>query len=105
MIVVFEKTYLSELYEKGKCTEKRYRFQPQVVKGYQKCVRFLIAASRKEDLFLINSLHFEALHGDHEGLFSVRVNDQYRLEFFFDTTEEEPVLTVCRITELSNHYK
>lgn len=36
MIIKFEKDYLNELYHKGKCSNKRYRFQPQVVSKYQK---------------------------------------------------------------------
>ena len=31
MIVEFDKDYLKELYEDGKCTNRKYSFQPQVV--------------------------------------------------------------------------
>lgn len=34
MIVQFEIDYLKELFEKGKCSDKRYRFQPQVIRKY-----------------------------------------------------------------------
>lgn len=61
-------------------------------------------ASRKEDLFRINSLNFEVLKGDKRGRYSIRVNDQYRIEFTMQETEEEPILTICNIVELSNHY-
>lgn len=30
------------------------------------------------------TLHYEKLHGDKEGISSVRVNDQYRIEFTED---------------------
>ena len=56
MKVEFEKKYLRELYEIGKTTDKKHRFQPQVVNGYLKCVRVLHKATRIEDLFLIKSL-------------------------------------------------
>jgi len=105
MIVTFNEDYLENLYTKGETGLKKLRFQPQVVRGYQKCVKFLIQARRKEDLFPFKSLHFEALHGDKEGRFSVRVNDQYRVEFTLMETEKEPIAVICNILELSNHYK
>lgn len=37
-------------------------------------------------------------------MFSVRVNDKYRIEFTLNETLEEPLLTICNILELSNHY-
>ena len=74
-------------------------------RGYQKAVKFLIQAQRIEDLFPFKSLHFEALHGDKEGRFSVKANDQYRVEFSIEESDEEPVVTICNVLELSNHYK
>jgi proteic killer suppression protein len=105
MLVTFNEDYLLNLYKKCEAGTKKLRFQPQVVRGYQKAVKILIQAHRKEDLFPFKSLHFEALHGDKEGLFSVRANDQYRVEFTLKETEDDPVVTICNIIELSNHYK
>jgi proteic killer suppression protein len=48
------------------------------------------------------SLHYEKLHGDKEGVSSVRVNDQYRIEF---KTSADGGVVICNIIELSNHYK
>lgn len=104
MIVEFEKEYLRDLYTKGKCNDKKHRFQPDVIKPYKNGINYLILASRKEDLFRINSLHFEALKGDKAGLFSIRVNEQYRIEFRISEISEESILTICSIIELSNHY-
>ena len=105
MIVTFEEQYLEDLYKKGETGIKKYRFQPHVVRGYQKGIKVLIQARRKEHLFPFKSLHFEALHGDKEGRFSIRANDQYRIEFTLSETKEEPIVTICNIVELSNHYK
>jgi proteic killer suppression protein len=105
MKVTFNEEYLEELYTKGKSGNKKYRFQPQIVRGYQKAVKFLIHAQRIEDLFPFKSLHFEALHGDREGRFSVKANDQYRVEFSIEVSDNEPVVTICNVLELSNHYK
>lgn len=51
------------------------------------------------------SLHYEKLSGDKNGLSSVRVNDQYRIEFTEKTEEGQDIATICNIEELSNHYK
>jgi proteic killer suppression protein len=105
MEVTFNEDYLKRLYTDGETGIKKLRFQPQIVRGYQKAVKYLIHAKRKEDLFPFKSLHFEALHGDKEGRYSVKANDQYRVEFTLTETEDVPIVTICNIMELSNHYK
>lgn len=60
MIVEFEEEYLRDLYNKGNSGDKKHRFQPDVVKPYKKGIDYLKWASKKEDLFRINSLNFEA---------------------------------------------
>ena len=52
-----------------------------------------------------NALNYEKLEGDKAGLSSVRVNDQYRIEFKEYIRDGETVATICNITNLSNHYK
>lgn len=104
MIVTFDKLYLKELYENGKTSDKKHRFQPSIVKRYKDRINFLMSAASKEQLYPVKSLHFESLHGDKNGLFSVKVNDKYRIEFSIDENIEEPILTICNIVELSNHY-
>lgn len=106
MIVKFGKQYLSELYYNGKCKEKKYRFQPNVVTNYKRRIDVLNDASGIEALYRINSLCYEVLQGDKKGLSSIRVNNQYRIEFeVSETDDNETVVTVCTIIELSNHYK
>lgn len=105
MEIRFEKEYLRELYETGKATGKKYRFQPQVVEKYKRTIIILRMVSCVEDLFPYNGLNYEALHGDKEGLESVRVNNQYRIEFKTTKVVSETVVTICSIVELSNHYK
>ena len=105
MIIRYGKDYLRELYVDGRCKDKKHRFQANIVKKYQKRVDTLMAATRMEDLFPFKSLGFEALHGDKEGLFSVKVDMQYRLEFSFEQNGTEQIITVCTLEELSNHYK
>ena len=50
-------------------------------------------------------LNYERLVGDKAGRSSIRVNDKYRIEFTVRQTQEEPIITICNILELSNHYK
>lgn len=62
-------------------------------------------ASSIESLWKIKSLNYEVLTGDKVGLSSIRVNDKYRIEFKVEENKEEPILTVCDIMDLSNHYR
>jgi proteic killer suppression protein len=96
---------LRELYETGKTTDRKHRFQPQIVKRFQLRIKALEDTVKVEDLFVLNSLHYEALHGDKEGLESIRVNDQYRIEFTTRQVVSETVVTICNMIELSNNYK
>lgn len=105
MIVEFGEDYLKDLYTKGECDDKRHRYRSDIIKRYKRDIDYLKWASRKEDLFRINSLNFEALKGDKSGRYSVRVNDQYRVEFTLRETVDEPIITICKIVELSKHYK
>lgn len=105
MIVTFEYEYLKALYEDGRSPDKKHRFQPDIIKRYQKAINFLKGASCIEALWPIRSLQYEALSGDKAGFSSIRVNDQYRIEFSVNTNESEPMLTICNIVKLSNHYK
>ena len=68
-------------------------------------IEALESATGIEDLFQINSLHYEVLKGDKKGISSIRINDQYRIEFTTSKVELETIITICNILELSNHYK
>ncbi len=105
MIVTFDKEYLKELYETGKTNDKKYRFQPDIVLRYQKRIDTLLYASNIQVLQAINSLHYKELKGEKKGVSSIRVNDKYRIEFAVKDEDIEPIVTICNILELSNHYK
>ena len=104
MIVTFDKEYLRELYETGK-SDKKHRFQPDIVKRYQKRIDTLKRALNVEELFTIYSLNYEVLKGDKAGISSIRVNNQYRIEFTVSEQDSETIVYICNILELSNHYK
>ena len=104
MIVTFEYDYLKRLYEDGKSPDKKHRYQPDIIRRYQKAINFLKGSSSIEELWKIRSLNYEVLKGDKTGLSSVRVNDQYRVEFTVTENDDKPILTICNVVELSNHY-
>jgi len=105
MDVKFDKDYLSELYYEGKCSDKKHRFQPNVIKVYKRRIELLENAPGIESLYKYNALNYKALQGDKKGLESIRVNDQYRIEFKTSKVVSDTVITICNIIELSNHYK
>jgi proteic killer suppression protein len=51
MVVTFDKDYLQELYETGKCGDKKHRFQSDIVKRYKKGVDYLKRVDKIEELF------------------------------------------------------
>ena len=96
---------MEELYTKGKSNDKKHRFQPEVIKQYKKRIDTLKRAKRVEELFVFNSLNYEVLKGDKDGISSIRVNDKYRIEFTVSNNDAETIVYICNILELSNHYK
>ena len=42
MVVTFEKEYLKELYEDKKARNKKYRFQPQIIKKYTQVIDLMM---------------------------------------------------------------
>ena len=89
MIIEFDKDYLRELYTEGRT----------------KAVFVLSSANTITDLFRNNALNYEVLKGDKKGISSVRINRQYRLEFTVRDVMNEQIVTVCRLLDISNHYK
>ncbi len=105
MIVTFEEKYLQELYETGKTTDKKHRYQPGIIRKYQYCIKLMHHALNANELAKYNGLNFENLKGNKLGISSIRVNKQYRIEFTIMDNGVEPIITVCNVLELSNHYK
>lgn len=104
MVINFKETYLRDLYKNGKA-DKKHRFQPQIIKRCIRVINLMIGEDNVLGLNKYNSLNYEHLSGNKEGLSSVRVNDQYRIEFEEEVEDGKTIATICNITELSNHYK
>ena len=105
MYIEFDKEYLRELYEQGRTGDKKHRYQPEIVRWYQKVVFALLSANCVTDLFSSNALNYEDLQGDKAGISSVRINRKYRLEFTVRDVMNEQIITVCKLLDISNHYK
>lgn len=104
MIIEYDQEYLEELYLFSKSSDKKHRYQPQVITKYQRRIDTLIAANRIEDLFVFNSLNFESIDSANN-LYSIRIDYHYRLILKITMTQTEPVVTIARIIEISNHYQ
>lgn len=104
MEIIFNEEYLQEMYDTGK-TDKKHRFQPQIIRKYIRVIDLMIDTPNVMGLMRYNALNYEKLKDDKAGLSSVRVNNQYRIEFEEHTKDGETVATICNITELSNLYK
>lgn len=105
MKVIYTKEYLRDLHLLSKTCDKKYRFQPSIIKRYIKVIDLMIETKNIFDLSRINSLRYEKLTGNKKGLSSVRVSDKYRLEFKEEIADGEEIASICNIIELSNHYK
>ena len=106
MDIHIDDEYLDSLLQ-GVQPKGKPKYQEAVVAKFKKTIKLLSHCSRVEALWQFKSLNFEALEGDKKGLFSVRVDMQYRLEFSIDRFYEGEKLTkeVIRIQSMSNHYR
>ena len=102
MEIKFEKDYLRELFYDGVAKDKKHRYQPDIVRRYVRVVNILDSVNKVEDLYRYHALRYEKLLGDKKDTESVRVNDQYRIEF---KSSESGGITICNITELSKKKK
>lgn len=76
----------------------------EYLKEYGKVINMMKQQENMLGLMKYGSLHSEKIRGD-KGTSSVRVNDQYRIEFTESIEEGRTVATICNITELSKHYQ
>ena len=105
MQIIFEKEYLRDLYVGRQPKDKKHRYQPQIVCKYVRTIDLMMSQENVLDLSRYGGLHYEKLTGDKEGMSSVRVNKQYRIEFREIIKGDELIAQVCSIVELSNHYE
>ena len=98
-----DKDYLRELYTDGKTSDKKHRYQPEVVRSYQKAVFLLSSANSVTDLFRNNALNYEVLQGDKKGISYVRINRKYNIDFKVREVINEKITPFCCLLTLGHH--
>lgn len=105
MNIEFDDKALKELYTEGKTKDHKYSKLPQdVIKRYAKVINIIKAATRIEDLYRINSLHYEKKQGDLKGVDVVWITSQYRL-LFYSSPDNDGIIVNALIFEISKHYE
>lgn len=101
----FAEKALEDLYLTGTTSDRRYERLPgDIVKRYVKVVNYLRAARRIEDLYRINSLHYEKKSGNLKDTEAVWINDKYRLHFR-SFPDDSGIIVNAILTEISKHYE
>jgi len=81
-------------------------FSKDIIKAFKKKVQILISVESVDDLKQFRSLNLEALKGDRNGEFSIRLNIQYRLIFTIEKERNgDYVLEIILLNEISKHYE
>jgi plasmid maintenance system killer protein len=104
MEIDFSDDNLQKLYEGEKISDKKYRYDSNLIKQYRKTIEKLNGIETLEDLFLHHALCYKKLQGTEKS--AVRINEKYRL-LFQEETENKHSSKVIRflIQEISNHYE
>lgn len=97
----FSNRHLNDLYHSGK--SRKYKPPPGAIKKFFMRIQQFEAANDIYDLWKTPSLKFEKLEG-YENKYSVRVDDQWRLEFYIKWQNTEKTKGIINIAELSKHY-
>jgi plasmid maintenance system killer protein len=102
MLVSFTDSYYELLYTGGKITGKP-RFPPEVIKLFRLRIDQIKNSQSTQELRNFKSLRFEKLEPKNapDPVYSIRVNDQYRLEFNLDNNGK---IEIVRVFRMSDHY-
>lgn len=103
MTVKFNDEYLKKVYSNQPVKGKPV-YSSEVIIQFKKVILRIKLAENTTELRQQKGLHFEALKGNKKGLFSIRVNKQYRVEFII----KKDVITLVEIIlieDLSKHYE
>ena len=112
MLVTFGNEYLEKLYQHQKVSGNPM-YDQTIIDMYIRRVDQFISADNSNELRQLKSLYFEALKGEKQELYSVRVNGQYRIEFRLSSDQVEHRVDRCAgaesieivlIEDLLNHY-
>lgn len=74
-------------------------YSKEVVKAFLKVLRLIVRAENENDLRAVKGLHFEKLKGKRKYEYSMRINDQFRLIFQIESTDEGNRLVLTGIED------
>ena len=100
MQLKFNNDYL-ELLFLGKETKKKPMYNEEVLIQFKKKVQILQLIESTHELNKFKGLRFKPLKGKKIGLYSIRINQAYRLEF---KIINELTIEIIIIEDLTNHY-
>jgi proteic killer suppression protein len=86
LILSFRDTWLQRFFTND---ERSRKIPPDIENSLFRRLQMLDDANQDQDLRVPPSNHFEKLKGNLAGLHSIRVNQQYRLIFFWDGSRGE----------------
>ncbi len=97
----FANKNLVDLYTTGK--SKKLKLPPNIAEKFLERINRIEAADTIFDLRIPPSMKFEKLKG-FKNRFSIRLNNEYRLEFEIDFEDKEKLRGDVKILCVSNHY-
>ena len=102
MLVIFSDSYYELLYTGGKLPGKP-RFPPEVIKQYRLRIDQVKNSASTQELAKFRSLRLEKLEPKNapDPVYSIRVNDQYRVEFHLGNDGR---IEIVKIIRMSDHY-
>lgn len=103
MLVKFSNDYLEKLYE-GKTVKGKPRYSEQVIKKFVQKVTILKNVENSIALYQFRGLNFEELKGDKKGVYSIRIDLSYRLEFRLQN-DMITLTEIVTIDDMTNHYQ
>lgn len=103
MEIKFNDAYLEKLFL-NKPVKGKPLYSAEVITKFKKKVLLIQQTENTVQLRSFKSLHFEALKGNKKGLYSIRIDKQYRLEFKIDNNSIT-LVEIILIEELSKYYE
>lgn len=97
MNVDFEDDELRRLYEDPDL--RLAKFHPDLIKAYRRKMQLIVGAGSELDLRAMKSLHLEKLKGDRKGQQSIKLNDQWRLIFRIEASDDGKVVLIVEIVD------
>jgi len=102
MEIDFKNKHLLDLYTKGK--SKKFPLPEGVAEKYIDRVNRIGAAETINDLRMPPSMKFKRMKGT-DNRYSIRLNNQYRLEFEVKFSDKSKTKGTVTIVDLSKHYE